>query len=253
MSDSTEALNLAFKAAKLAAEPLKQAIAGYRTIQVEETHDVKLKADLESERRIREFLSENSPYPIIGEEEGGDSRLWHLDTPYWVVDPLDGTYNYLRSSPQCCVSIGLMQGQKAKVGVVYDFNTDTVYTGGAGLPFSINGQAHEPVWAESLAKACLTTGFPHEMKRDPASMQVFIDKLLQYRKVRMIGTAALAVTHVAAGYCDVYYETGIKLWDIAAGLAFAESVGAVVQLREWDDKPLHFDVWMAGKAEFITQ
>lgn len=244
-------LNLAIEAAKVAAEPLKNAVEGYRSIHLEEAHDVKLQADLESERKIREYLNANSPFPIIGEEEGGDSSLWHSDQYYWVVDPLDGTYNYLRECPQCCVSIGLMKGQKAQVGVVNDFNRNEIFTGGRNLDFQVNGITHTPNWATSVEKACLTTGFPHEMKRDMKSMEVFIQRLLNYKKVRMIGTAALAVTYVATGYFDVYYETGIKLWDVAAGLAFAESVGATVKLREWDDKPLHFDIWLAGKPEFI--
>lgn len=251
METKQKHLTLALEAAKVAAQPLKEAVEGYRSIHIEEAHDVKLQADLESERKIREFLNLHSSYPIIGEEQGGDSSLWYSDQLYWVVDPLDGTYNYLREIPQCCVSIGLMQGSKPLVGVVYDFNRDEVFTGGKDLPFQINGKTHSPKWAESIDKACLTTGFPHSMKRDMASMEAFIQKLLKFKKVRMIGSAALAVTYVATGYFDVYYETGIKLWDVAAGLAFAESVGATVQLQQWDDKPLHFDIWIAASPEFI--
>ena len=251
MESQSDLLKIAIDAAKIAAEPLKNAVEGYRSIHMEDAHDVKLQADLESERKIREFLRQKSDFPIIGEEQGGDSSLWHSDDYYWVVDPLDGTYNYLRECPQCCVSIGLLKGQKALAGVVYDFNRDEIFTGGAGLPFLVNGVAHTPQWATSAEKACLCTGFPHEMERDPASMQAFIKLLLSYKKVRMIGTAALAATYVATGYFDVYYETGIKLWDVAAGLAFAESVGATVKMTEWEDKPLHFDIWIAGRSEFV--
>ena len=119
------------------------------------------------------------------------------------------------------------------------------------LSIQLGGYIDLPKWATSIEKACLTTGFPHEMKRDMDSMTVFLKRLLNYKKVRMIGTAALAATYVTTGYYDVYYETGIKLWDVAAGLAFAESVGATVEMREWDNKPLHFDIWLAGKKEFI--
>jgi myo-inositol-1(or 4)-monophosphatase len=248
---SEKVLEIAIAAALEAAIPLTQATGGYRDVEAEEAHDVKLKADRESEIRIRKFLTDAAPYPIIGEEQGGDASLWHSDERYWVVDPLDGTYNYLRSMPQCCVSIALMRGPKAEAGAVLDFNSDTLFTGGMGLPFCINRKAHAPKWESDRAKACLSTGFPHEMKRDPESMNRFINRLLEFKKVRMIGTAALAVSYVAAGYCDVYYETGIKLWDIAAGLAFANSVGAAVRLREWDDKPLHFDICMAARESFL--
>ena len=246
-------LDIAIRAAKIAAEPLKSAVEGYRSIHLEEAHDVKLQADLESERRIREFLNKETPYPIIGEEQGGDSSLWSSDEYYWVVDPLDGTFNYLREYPQSCVSIGLMKGPKPIVGVINDFNRNEIFTGGQGLKFQMNGKTLTPNWASSIDKACLTTGFPHSMKRDMNSIDDFVQILLRYKKVRMIGTAALAMTYVATGYFDVYYETGIKLWDIAAGLAFAESVGATVQLQEWQDKPLHFNIWMAGLPEFIVK
>ena len=253
MESQSDFLSIAIEAARIAAEPLKNAVAGYRSIHMEDAHDVKLQADLESERKIREFLNARSSFPIIGEEEGGDSGLWHSDSYYWVVDPLDGTYNYLRECPHCCVSIGLLKGQIPLVGVVYDFNRDEIFTGGTGLPFQVNGISHTPQWAESVEKACLTTGFPHEMKRDMSSMDSFIKLLLNYKKVRMIGTAALAATYVSTGYFDVYYETGIKLWDVAAALAFAASTGATVKMKEWTHKPLHFDIWLAGRSEFILE
>jgi myo-inositol-1(or 4)-monophosphatase len=135
---------------------------------------------------------------------------------------------------------------------VYDFNRDEIFTGGQDLPFSINGTPHTPRWETTLEKACLTTGFPHAMKRDMDSMDAYIHTLLRYKKVRMIGTAALAMTYVATGYFDVYYETGIKLWDIAAGLAFAASVGATVRLEPWTDRDLHYNVWMAAHPDLIV-
>ncbi|MCG8525830.1 MAG: hypothetical protein MI748_05595 [Opitutales bacterium] len=251
MGNQSANLEIAVEAAKIAAEPLKNAKEGYRSVHLEEAHDVKLQADLESEKLIREYLSKKSEYSIIGEEQGGDPALYHSEDFYWVVDPLDGTYNYLREQPQCCVSIALMKGNEAQVGVVYDFNREEIFTGGEGLSFCVNGIAHTPSWAESMGKACITTGFPHDMKRDPKTVDAFMKLILNYRKVRMIGSAALAVTYVTAGLYDVYYETGVKLWDVAAGLAFAKSVGATVQLREWEEKPLNFDVWLVGKPEFI--
>lgn len=253
MNDSIDLLSTARAAAETAAGPLIEAKSSYKKVHLEEAHDVKLQADIESEKLIRTYLNKNSNFPIIGEEEGGDASLWSSDKYYWVVDPLDGTFNYLKGIPQCCVSIGLMKGQEAILGVVYDFNRDDWFTGGENLPFELNGNIVNPLWAESIEKACITTGFPHEMKRDPNSMNDFLRIVLKYKKLRMIGTAALASTYVCTGYFDVYYETGIKLWDIAAALAFAKSVGAKVEIKEWHDKPLYFDAWISGKEEFIVR
>ncbi len=251
MNSPKELLTIAVEAARIAAQPLKHAAEGYRSIHMEEAHDVKLQADLESERKIREYLNEKTDFPIIGEEEGGDDQLLSGDQYYWVVDPLDGTYNYLREIPQCCVSIGLMKGMEAQLGAVFDFNRDEIFTGGIDLPLIINEQTHTPRWAESRSKAIMTTGFPHEMDRSPEALNHFMQLIMSYKKVRMIGSAALSVAYVAAGYMDVYYETGVKLWDIAAGLAFAQSTGVTVQIKHWEGNPLHMDIWYAGKPEFI--
>lgn len=88
------------------------------------------------------------------------------------------------------------------------------------------------------------------MDRSDDSVKAFFHQLFQYKKVRMIGTAALSVSYVAAGYFDAYYETGVRLWDIAAGLAFANSTGAFIELKDWPGNTLTFDFWMAGKPEF---
>ena len=251
MEDHASLLRVAIEAAETAAVPLKEVVSGYRKVHMEDSHDVKLQADLESERRIRAFLRERTDYPIIGEEEGGDPGLLERKDPYWVVDPLDGTFNYQRSIPHCCVSIALMRGRDALVGAVLDFNRNELFTGGEGLPFCINGQPHTPKWADSIGKACLCTGFPHEMDRSDASVKAFFHKLFQYKKVRMIGTAALSVSYVGAGYYDAYYETGVRLWDIAAGIAFARSTGAHIELKDWPGNTLTFDFWMAGKPGFV--
>jgi myo-inositol-1(or 4)-monophosphatase len=152
MDATKDHLKTAIQAAKVAAEPLKTAATGYRTIHMEEAHDVKLQADLESERKIREYLGSVSPFAIIGEEEGGDPSLWDGDEYYWVIDPLDGTYNYLREYPQCCVSVGLMRGQSAVCGAIYDFNNDTLYTGGKGLSFKSMARTIKPSGPKVRAK-----------------------------------------------------------------------------------------------------
>lgn len=133
--------------------------AGLRHINFQDAKDVKLKADVDSEKLIRERLSQVSDFPIIGEEQGGDASLPHGSSYYWVVDPLDGTYNYLRSLPACCVSIGLMRGLEPVLGVIFDFNTGECFASD-GETLWVDGRVVKPVWAESVAKGALATGFP---------------------------------------------------------------------------------------------
>jgi len=217
-----------------------------RTINFESAHDIKLQADVDSETLIRERLA-RTKLPVIGEEIGGDAGLLARDEPYWAVDPLDGTYNYLRGMPGACVSIGLWRGRKPLLGVVFDFWRDELFAGGPGLGCTFNGRKVTPPWAKDLAHAVLCTGFPSGMDRGTTAVQDFVGRVGRYKKIRMIGSAALACAYVAIGRVDAYYEESIKLWDVAAGLALVEGAGGFVRAGTVKGHPLALDVWAAGR------
>lgn len=249
--DWQEMLRTAESAAREAGTILREGATHLRDVEFQDQRDVKLKADVESEELIRQRLLEACTYPVYGEEKGGDETLRHRDEPYWVVDPLDGTYNYLRGSNLCAVSIGLMRGETPILGVIYDFNSDTLYSGYVGEGFYINGQQTTANWSSEIGQAALATGFPAGMNRSRDRMEAFLDRIAPFKKVRMVGTAALAIAFVAGGIYDVYYEEGIRLWDVAAGLALVKAAGGDVQMRRSDTgKPMAYDVW-AGKAAFF--
>lgn len=230
---------------------LKEGAGHLRDIEFLDQRDVKLRADIESEGLIRERLAAVAPYPVYGEEMGGDEGLRQRDEPYWVVDPLDGTYNYLRGSTLCAVSIGLMRGETPLLGIIYDFSSDTCYSGCVGNGFYVNGTAVRPGWASDIGQAALATGFPAGMNRSPERMQAFLDRIAPFKKVRMVGSAALAIALVAGGIYDVYYEEGIRLWDVAAGLALVKAAGGTVKMVPSDTgKAMAYDVW-AGKGAFL--
>ena len=237
--------------AREAGDILKAGSAHLREVEFQDQRDVKLRADIESEELIRKRLSEAYPYPVYGEEMGGDETLRERDEPYWVVDPLDGTYNYLRGSPLCAVSIGLMRGLTPILGVIYDFNTGTCYSGCPEHGFFIDGERAHPKWVDSIGQAALATGFPAGMDRGADSMEAFINRIAPFKKVRMVGTAALALATVAKGTYDVYFEEAIRLWDVAAGVALIRSAGGQVRMEPSPTgKPMAYDVW-AGKGEFF--
>lgn len=251
--DTERLLRLAESAARAAGRRLKEDADSLRAITFEDRKDVKLRADTESETLIRGLLANGSPdFPVIGEEEGGDAGLTGQDRPYWVVDPLDGTFNYLRGAPQCAVSIGLLRGERPLLGVIYDFNRDLCYSGAPGAGFFLNGEASHFGWAETIEQAALATGIPNGMDRSEANMLAFVRQMAHYKKVRMIGSAALALAYVASGQFDVYNENAIRLWDIAAGLALVEAAGGVTRLSpSATGKFLAYDVWAAGRQEFL--
>ena len=246
-------LSSAESVAREAGGILKAGAAHLREVEFQDQRDVELRADMESEELIRKRLGEAFPYPVYGEEKGGDASLRERYDPYWVVDPLDGTYNYLRGSSLCAVSIGLMRGETPILGVIYDFNSDTCFSGVVAEGFFINGKEAQPQWSGSLSQAALATGFPSGMDRSSARMEAFISRIAPFKKVRMVGSAALALAYVAGGIYDVYYEESIRLWDVAAGLALIQAAGGVIRMKpSATGKEMAYDVW-AGKEAFFGE
>jgi len=248
--DANALLEIAEKTARDAGRLLSEGASHMREVEFQDQRDVKLRADRESEDLIRERLAATG-MPVYGEEKGGDESLRRRYEPYWIVDPLDGTYNYLRGSHLCAVSIGLMRGETPVLGVIHDFNTDTCFSGVVAGLFRVNGCPVEPQWSDGIDQAALVTGFPSGMDRSPARMEAFIERIAPFKKVRMVGSAALALAYVAAGIYDVYFEESIRLWDVAAGLALVQASGGTIRMKESPGgKALAYDVW-AGKQAFF--
>lgn len=199
-------------------------------IALETKRDVKLNVDTESERIILDYLKEESNFSILSEEngklEGRDKRFT------WIVDPLDGSLNYLRGIPLCCVSVGLWQEENPVIGAVYDFNSSELFTGIAGKEAWLNG---EKIDASSIAKkeiAVLCTGFPVNTNFSLDGLTTFVKKVQEYKKIRLLGTAALSLAYVAAGRADVYMENNIMIWDVAGGVAIASGSGCVCNVEK---------------------
>lgn len=253
MSDTEAYYDLAIKSAHAAGAILKEG-AGLRHVNMQDSKDVKLKADVESEKLIRELLSPTG-LPIVGEEEGGDESLPDSDKLYWVVDPLDGTYNYLRGTPLCCVSIGLMRGWEPVLGVIYNFNNDETYSAKADGPFLINNEAIQPQWPEQIDHASLVTGFPAGRDYSTEALTKFVSEIQRFQKIRMIGSAALAIAYVASGKADAYCEESIRLWDIAGGLALAKAAGAPYSIKPsaTPDKAFSCNIWITGRKKWLPE
>ncbi|MBN2068679.1 MAG: hypothetical protein JW739_03495 [Opitutales bacterium] len=240
-------LDVAVNAAKQAGEILRQ--GSLRSLNSDadaaNSHDIKLHADVESERLIRSILQAQTGLPVVGEELGGDPSLTTQDCLYWVVDPLDGTHNYLRQVPICGVSIGLMRAMEPVLGVFYDFNCDECFTSIVEEQcICLNGRRITPQWAKSIDQASLHTGFPVAMDYSSEGLQRFIGKVQRFKKVRAIGSASAALAWVACGRFDAYYEEGSRLWDIAAGIALIKGAGGYIRMTPSPlGKPLAYDVW----------
>ena len=220
---------LAIKAAKEAGEYLLKNKTAKKEIFSEQGRDIKLEIDRSTEKLIRASLRE-SDISILGEEYGGKSS----DGLVWVIDPIDGTANYFRGLDQCCISIALMDGNQALLGIIYNFNTNELFHAqheqGAflnDLPISVSNISKKN-------KASLTTGFPASESIE--SSLDFLDGLKEWKKIRMFGSAALSCAYISSGRCDAYIEKGVYLWDFAAGICLVNEAGGRVQFSKIDSE-----------------
>ena len=239
--------------AKEAGMFLKKGLEKVRKVNFQDAHDVKLQADVDSEKLIREKLAKKTDFPVIGEEIGGDEALLNQEMLFWVVDPLDGSYNYLRGQTQCCVSIGLMYGTNFVYGAIYDFNRDELFSGGPEQGVFINGEVIKPQWAERIQDACLSTGFPIGRDYSGKALGKFLGQVQKFKKIRMIGSAALALANVACGRMDGYIEESIRLWDIAAGAALVLGVGGHIHASASSrDLPMAYNFWAVSNKDWMV-
>jgi myo-inositol-1(or 4)-monophosphatase len=250
MYDLPKLLILAETAAKQAGVVLAQRPDGYVHINALSASDIKLAADVASEKLIREALSPTG-IPIVGEEEGGDISLMDQDVLYWVIDPLDGTYNYARGLPFCCVSIGLMSGLEPVLGVIYDFNTQTSYRALATGPLEINGKPHNPNWIEDQNTALLLSSLRYDDGAKGMVPTDFEELHGSFKKVRFFGTASLSLAWVASGYAEGYIERCVHLWDIAAGLSLLKAAGGHFRIELGHKKPFQLDCFAAAKEAWL--
>lgn len=218
-------LNLAVKTAKKAGRYLIKNIGANQNIIEEKERDVHFQFDLESEKIIIDGLQKASSYKIITEESGVIDAA-NGDHPYtWIVDPLDGSINYSETIPFSCISISLWQDTSPILGVIYDFNHDQIYSGVTGMGAWMNDQPIKVKPCRSSEKAILCTGFPSAMDFSEEALSKFVNRVKQFRKIRMLGSAALSLAYVASAKVDAYYEKNIKIWDVAAGLAIVKAAG----------------------------
>ena len=196
--------------------------------------DIKLKADVSSENSIKDIILENSTYPILAEESGKSKD--DLGETFWVIDPLDGTANYNRDIPICCISIGLVHSMEPMLGVIYDFNNDDIYVGNCLKNVSILNNKEINVSNINQKKdGILITGLPHGTDYSDEALNKMVTDMQSWKKVRMIGSAAMASCYVASGKADLYEENGIFFWDIVAGAAIVNSAGGSAEIYNFQD------------------
>ena len=210
--------------------------------------DLVSEADLASERAIRELVSGRRPDDGFLGEEGGRAEEGASGLT-WVVDPLDGTINFLFGIPQWCVSVAVRDGEGTLAGAVYDPNRDELFTAsreGRPLLAGRDGvvELRGPAGARSgqardaLSTAMVATGLAYDANVRRAQARVLERVVPRVRDIRRFGSAALDLTWTAAARYDAYFERTVKQWDIAAGALICERAGLrVVELPVHENLP----------------
>ena len=223
MHDYKKELDTAKKAATKAGHILLSNKSNLNKILSSTKKDIKLKADISAETVIKDIIKSQSNLPILAEESGLSSEK--ISSTFWVVDPLDGTANYSRNIPICCVSIGLISDLKPVLGVIYDFNNSELYEGSIVTKALLNNNEISVSKVENFYDGVLLTGLPNNTDYSDSALLNMVKDFQNWRKVRMIGSAAMASAYVASGKADLYTEKKTYLWDIAAGAAIVNAAG----------------------------
>lgn len=232
--DIDQNLVLATDAALTAGSALVKNRSKWSVLIGQTNRDRKLLADVESEKLLIQFITDNSSYPLLTEEMG-----WYgLNTEnlkdknpeiFWIIDPLDGTVNYSTNIPLCSVSIALIYKGRPILGVVYDFNREELFSGGYGKGATFNGKKFNVSKTSEKSRAILMTGFPKSRNFSKEAVSNFVVTAAAWQKIRMFGSASLSLAYVANGRADAYQEDDIMFWDIAAGSALVEAAGGNVE------------------------
>ena len=227
--DYSKEITIAIKAAIEAGKYLCKNKNDLNTLSFSDKRDTKLQADISSENLIKEIIRDDSDFQILAEESGKSSD--NLGKTFWIIDPLDGTANYNRDIPICCVSIGMVRDLKPVFGVIYDFNNDELYVGDCiNKIATLNSETINVSDICNKDEGIIVTGLPFNTDYSEASLQKLVSDMQEWKKTRMIGSAAMASCYIASGKAEMYKEKGIYLWDIIAGAAIVESAGGFAEI-----------------------
>jgi myo-inositol-1(or 4)-monophosphatase len=247
-------LNTAVKAARRAGSVITRASQNLDILQVHsKTHnDYVSEVDHAAEKAIIETLLEAYPnHAILGEESGelGDNADY-----LWIIDPLDGTTNFLHGFPQYCVSIALQHRGSLEQAVIYDPNRNDLYTATKGRGAFLNDRRIRVGKRVRLQEALIGTGLPfRDFTHIDTYLAMFKDMMQKTSGLRRPGSAALDLAYVATGWYDGFWEIGLSKWDIAAGALLVQESGGLVGDFEGNESWLETGNIIAGNPKIFGQ
>lgn len=191
--------------------------------------DLVSEADLASQEAIYEIIHSEFPgHDFLG-EEGNSAMIEERKSDFrWIVDPLDGTVNYVHRLPAYSVSVALEHRGQVQAGVVYDPVADECFSAVRGKGAFLNGEKILVSTCISLRTALAAASLSAGVSRDSPEVSRFLSVLVECQALRRLGSAALNLAYLAAGRFDVYWATNVKVWDIAAGLLLVQEAGGLM-------------------------
>lgn len=202
--------------------------------------DLVTDADLASQDAIRRVIAARFPdHAFLGEETPDSSATANESGFQWIVDPLDGTTNYVHAYPSYAVSVALARGDDVLAGIIYDPTRDQCFAALKGKGAWCNGARLKTSSVTRASEALAAVSLPAHVRRDSTDMLDFIEAAQACQAVRRSGSAALNLAYVAGGSLDAFWATQIHAWDVAAGVLLIREAGGIVTARDGG----MFDLW----------
>ncbi len=227
--DSSEFLKTAVKASRIAGEIIISSLGrlSKEDIDSKQSSDFVTRVDRESEEAIINVISENFPdHAIMAEESHSDTESAEYR---WIIDPLDGTTNFIHEFPVFSVSIGLEHNGEMITGVVYDPVRKESFTALKGYGAYLNCSTIGKLQAKEMKGSLISTGFPFKSREHIDNYLLLFKKVFNKASdIRRAGSAAIDLSYLAAGRCDGFFEIGLSPWDIAAGSLIIQEAGGIV-------------------------
>ncbi|MGB5292917.1 MAG: inositol monophosphatase family protein [Lysobacterales bacterium] len=245
-------INIAINAAHIAGDLMRQEFPKVASIPVTQKarHDYVTEIDKSSEAQIvREIKRYHPDHAFLGEEGGSEGQSEYV----WIIDPLDGTSNYLHGIPHFGISIALQIKGRTEHAVVYDPMRDEMFSASRGSGAHLNNTRIRVSARNSLDSAIVATAFPFR-QRGMMSVYtgIFSDVFRKIEDIRRNGAAALDLAWVAAGRMDAYFEIGLKPWDVAAGALLVREAGGVVTDFDGNDSVEESHSILAAPFKLMT-